>query len=151
MANDINRVFMIGRLTKDPELRYTQGGTSIASFSIANNCSYTVQNEKKEDVSFFNCVAWGKGGEVLAQYAKKGSKIGIEGRLQQRSWDKDGQKRSTVEIVVENFQFLGGNGQGGEGKQGGEQAAPSEPDHEQSFPADPDSAPSHFSDESIPF
>ena len=149
MANDINRVFLIGRLTKDPELRYTQGGTSIASFSIANNRSYTVQNEKKKDVSFFNCVAWGKGGEVLAQYAKKGSKIGIEGRLQQRSWDKDGQKRSIVEIVVENFQLLGGNGQHG-GEQNGKSAT-SEPAHEQSFPADPDSAPSHFSDESIPF
>lgn len=150
MANDINRVFMIGRLTKDPELRYTQGGTSIASFSIANNRSYTVQNEKKEQVSFFNCLAWGKGGEVLAQYAKKGSKIGIEGRLQQRSWqDQNGQKRNTVEIVVENFQFLGGNGQQG-GEQNG-QNAPSEPAHEQSFPADPDSAPQHFSDEDIPF
>ena len=139
MANDINRVFMIGRLTRDPELKYTQSGTSVASFSLANNRTYTVQNEKKEQVSFFNCIAWGKPGEVIAQYCKKGSKLGIEGRLQQRSWqDQNGQKRNTVEIVVENFQFLSG-GQQTEG-----QGA-------QSFPADPDSAPSEFSDESIPF
>ena len=144
--NDINRVFLIGRLTRDPELKTTQGGTSVASFSLANNRSYTSQNEKKEQVSFFNCIAWGKPGEVIAQYCKKGSKLGIEGRLQQRSWqDQNGQKRNTVEIVVENFQFLSG-GQQTEG-----QGAQSEPASEQSFPADPDSAPSHFSDESIPF
>ena len=136
MSNDINRVFMIGRLTKDPELRYTQGGASIASFSLASNRSYTVQNEKKEDVSFFACVAWGKLGELIAQHCKKGERIGIEGRLQQRSWEKDGQKRSTVEIVVENFQFLSA-------KQGGEQAH----DQPESVPAFEDSAPS----EDVPF
>ena len=114
MANDINRVFMIGRLTKDPELKYTQGGTAVASLSVANNKTFTQNNEKKEQVSFFSCVAWGKLGELIAQHCKKGERIGIEGRLQQRSWEKDGQKRSTVEIVVENFQFLSA-------KHGGEQ------------------------------
>jgi single-strand DNA-binding protein len=111
MANDINRVYMIARLTRDPELRYTQGGTSIANFSVANNRTYTVQNEKKESVSFFNCVSFGKPGEIIAQYLKKGSKIALEGRLSQRSWeDKYGQKRSTIEIVVENFQFIDSSG-----------------------------------------
>ena len=107
MATDINRVFIIGRLTKAPELRYTQGGTAVASFTLANNKTYMQNNEKKDSCSFFNCIAWGKPGEVIAQHCKKGQRIGIEGRLQQRSWqDQNGQKRNTVEIVVENFQFL---------------------------------------------
>lgn len=107
MASDLNRTILIGRLVRDPELRTTQNGTSVVSFSIANNKTYTASGEKKEQVSFFNCVAWGKLGEVIVQYCKKGHRIGVEGRLQQRSWeDQQGQKRSTVEIVTENFQFL---------------------------------------------
>ncbi|MGL4370882.1 MAG: single-stranded DNA-binding protein [Spirochaetota bacterium] len=156
MANDINRIFLIGRLTKDPDLRYTQGGTSIASFSLANNRSYSAQNEKKEQVSFFNCIAWGKTGEVIAQHCKKGQRIGIEGRLQQRSWqDQSGAKRSTVEIVVENFQFLNTQPQGGDGAPNApaddkpRPAANGERFNEQS-PANPDEPPP-FNDDDIPF
>lgn len=137
MANDINRIFLIGRLTKDPELRYTQGGTSIASFSLANNRTYMAQNERKEMVSFFNCIVWGKPGEVIAQHCKKGQRIGIEGRLQQRSWtDQNGKKHSTVEIVVENFQFL----TSGTHKENDEAPLPSDedipvPNYDESYPA----------------
>ncbi len=107
MASDLNKVMLIGRLTKDPELRYTQSGTPVASFSVANNKSYVVNGERKEDVSFFNCVAWSKLGELIVQYCKKGHRIGLEGRLQQRSWeDQQGNKRQTVEIVTDNIQFL---------------------------------------------
>lgn len=107
MASDLNRAFLIGRLTKDPDLRYTQNGSGVCSFSIANNRTYVSGGEKKEQVSYFNCIAWGKIGEVIAEYCKKGHRIGIEGRLQQRSWDdQEGHKRHTVEIVVDNFQFL---------------------------------------------
>ena len=107
MANDTNHVCLIGRLTRDPELKFTPNNTPIASFSLANNKSYTANGEKKEQVGFFNCICWGKGGQILAQYCKKGNRLLIEGRLQQRSWDdKDGNKRSMVEIVVEKFQFL---------------------------------------------
>ena len=107
MPSDLNRVFLIGRLVRDPELRYTANGTAVASFSVANNKSYTSNNEKKERASFFNCVAWGKLGELIVQYCKKGHRIGIEGRLQQRSWDdQNGAKRSTVEIITDNIQFL---------------------------------------------
>lgn len=107
MASDLNRVVLIGRFVKDPELRYTQGGSSVSNFSVANNRSYTVSGEKKEFTSFFNCIAWGKLGEIIVQYCKKGQRIAIEGRLQQRSWDdQNGNKRYTVEVVVENFQFL---------------------------------------------
>jgi single-strand DNA-binding protein len=165
MANDINRVLLIGRLTKDPELRYTQGGTAVASFSLASNRSYTAQNEKKEQVSFFNCVVWGKPGEITNQYMKKGMKVGIEGRLQQRSWqDQSGARRNTVEIVVENFQFLSaGNGQQGEqGAPADDQPRTATEDEkfDNQDPAQPsasyytgssDNTPSHFSDEDIPF
>lgn len=107
MANDLNKCITIGRLTKDPELKYTQNGSSVCSFSLAVNYSYTSNGEKKEQASFFNYVAWGKTGEAVAQYCKKGHRIAVEGRLQQRSWEtQDGTRRSVVEIVVETFQFL---------------------------------------------
>ena len=107
--SDLNRVFIIGRLTRDPEMRHTQTGTACANFSVANNKTWTQNGEKKEQVSFFNCIAWGKLGELICQYQKKGSQVAVEGRLQQRSWDdQNGNKRSSVEIVAENVQFLGG-------------------------------------------
>ncbi|MCU0848338.1 MAG: single-stranded DNA-binding protein [Spirochaetes bacterium] len=107
MASDLNKVILIGRMVRDPELRYTQNGSAVSSFSLANNRTYTASGEKKEIVSFFDCVAWGKTGEVIVQYCKKGHRIGIEGRLQSRNWeDQNGNKRKTVEIVIDNFQFL---------------------------------------------
>ena len=151
MATDINRVILVGRLTKDPELRYTPNKTSVASFSIANNRSYVVQGEKKEQVSFFNCVAWSKLGEVIAQHCKKGDRIGLEGRLQQRSWQgEDGKKRYEVEVVVENFQFLSAPS-ASKGVEAADYSAPasdqssySSYSHE-SLPAAP------FSDDEVPF
>jgi single-strand DNA-binding protein len=154
MANDINRIFMIGRLTKDPDLRYTQGGTSIASFSVANNRSYSAQNERKEMVSYFNCIAWGKSGEVIAQHCKKGQRIGIEGRLQQRSWqDQSGQKRNTVEIVVENFQFLDAKPRDNDFSSQSSATPPPQEEYSPSpqfYGQETDSSP-HFSDDDIPF
>ena len=116
MAGDLNRVMLIGRLTRDPELRQTTGGTSYAKFGIANNRRYTVQGERKEEVSFFNCVAWGRQAEVINQYCRKGKQVAVEGRLQQRSWqNQEGQKQSSIDGVVENLQMLGGPGEGGGG------------------------------------
>ena len=107
MPSDLNKVILIGRLVRDPETRYTQSGTSVANFSLACNKTYVQEGEKKEMVSFFSCVAWTKLGELIVQYCKKGHRLGIEGRLEQRSWeDQNGNKRSTVEIVVDNVQFL---------------------------------------------
>jgi len=109
MSNDLNKVIIIGRLTRDPEMRYTPAGTAVGSFSLANGKSFTQGGEKKEQTSYFDCIAWSKLGEVIAEYCKKGQMIAVEGRLQQSRWDdQDGKKRSKVEIVVENFQFLGG-------------------------------------------
>ncbi len=108
MAGDINRVTIIGRLTRDPELKYTQGGAAIGNFSIANNRTYTTgSGEKKEEVNYFDCIAWGKLGEIITEHCRKGRRIAVEGRLQQRRWeDQNGNKRSKIEIVVDNFQFL---------------------------------------------
>jgi single-strand DNA-binding protein len=107
MASDLNRALLIGRLTRDPEIRYIPAGTAIASFTIASNRTYSVSGERKEQVSYFDCIAWAKLGEVITEYCKKGHRIAVEGRLQQTRWDdQDGKKRSRVEVVVESFQFL---------------------------------------------
>lgn len=105
--SDINRVVLIGRLTADPSMRSTNNGSTVCGFSIANNLTYSTGGEKKEQASFFSCSAWGKTGEAIAQYCKKGHRIAVEGRLQQRSWEtQSGEKRHVVEIVVEQVQFL---------------------------------------------
>lgn len=149
MANDINRVCLVGRLTRDPELKFTPINTPIASFSIANNKSWKAQNgEKKENCSFFNCIAWGKTGEIIAQYFKKGQRIIIEGRLQQRSWnDKDGNRRSVVEVVVENFQFLDAPSSSKESGTAPQEQTVSEPEY---VPSYEDCSPA-FLDDDIPF
>lgn len=106
MASDLNRLTIIGRLTRDPELKHIQSGSAVASFSIANNKTYTANGEKKTEVSYFDVVIWGKMAEVVSEYLAKGSQVAIEGRLQQRRWEQDGNKRSKVEIVADNVQFL---------------------------------------------
>ncbi len=103
-----SKAIITGNLTRDPELRTTPSGASVCSFSVAVNRVYRDSNgAQKEDVSFIDCSAWGKLGEMIGQYAKKGSGVLVSGRLSQRTWeDKNtGQKRSRVEIVVEDFNF----------------------------------------------
>ena len=112
-----SKAIITGNLTRDPELRTTPNGASVCSFSVAVNRVYKDSNgEQKEDVSFIDCSAWGKLGEMINQYAKKGSGVLVSGRLDQRSWEDKttGQKRSRVEIVVEDFNFTGSapNGNG---------------------------------------
>ena len=120
MATDLNRVLLIGRLTRDPELKQTGTGTSYCRFGIANNRNFTQNGERKEEVSFFNCVAWGRQAEVINQYCRKGKQVAIEGRLKQSSWDgQDGKKQSSVDVVVESLQMLGAAGGGGDGGSGG--------------------------------
>lgn len=107
MAN-LNKAFLIGNLTKDPELRHTTGGASVASFGIAVNRSYKSGDDWKKEVSFFNIVVWGKAGENCAKYLAKGRPALVEGRLANRSYEaQDGQKRNITEIVADNVQFLG--------------------------------------------
>ncbi|NQU95295.1 MAG: single-stranded DNA-binding protein [Candidatus Omnitrophica bacterium] len=111
MAASLNKVFLIGNLTRDPELRYVPSGTAVASFDIAINRVYNTQSgEKKEETSFVRVVVWARRAEVCAEYLAKGSPVLVEGRLRSRSWEaQDGQKRSTIEVVANNVQFLRGS------------------------------------------
>ena len=107
MAN-LNKVFLIGNLTRDPELRYIPSGSAVATFTVAVNRVFNTQaGEKKEQTSFLRVVVWGRRAEVCGEYLSKGSPVFVEGRLQSRDWQtQDGQKRNTVEVVADNIQFL---------------------------------------------
>ncbi|MBA7538858.1 Single-stranded DNA-binding protein [subsurface metagenome] len=109
---DINQVVLIGRLTRDAELKYTNSGYAILKFSLAVNRGVKKDESWQEEASFFNAVIFGKRAESLAQYMLKGKQIGISGELKQDRWEQDGQSRSRVEIVVNNLQFLGSKGSG---------------------------------------
>lgn len=113
----LNKVFLIGNLTRDPELRYIPSGSAVATFTIGVNRVYKTQTgEKKEQASFLRIVVWGRRAEVCGEYLKKGSPVFVEGRLQSRDWQtQDGQKRNTVEVIADNIQFL---------RMGGKQGAP---------------------------
>ena len=158
MAGDLNRIMLIGRLTRDPEIRQIPSGTSLCRFSIANNRIYSQNGERKEEVSFFNCTAWGRLAEIVHQYCRKGKQVGIEGRLRHYSWqDNDGKKNSSVEIVAEQLQLLGSSQ--GTGAQEFSSEAPTtereEPKSPASVtggPATPDSREaSGWEDDDIPF
>ncbi|MEO0479477.1 MAG: single-stranded DNA-binding protein [Planctomycetota bacterium] len=123
MAN-FNKVILLGNLTRDPELRYTQSGMPIAKLGMAVNRKYSVQGEQKEDTCFVDLTAFGKQAEVINQYLTKGRSLFVEGRLQFSQWEgQNGDKRSKLEVVIENFQFVGGReGAGGGGGGGGQKA-----------------------------
>lgn len=106
-----NKVFLIGNLTRDPELRYIPSGQAVTSFTVATNRTYlSPSGEKKEDASFTRVVTWGRSAEVCNEYLKKGSQVFVEGRLQSRSWQaQDGSKRSALEVIAARVQFLGGS------------------------------------------
>jgi single-strand DNA-binding protein len=108
MATDMNHIIVIGRLVRDVELRSTASGTQIGGFSLAVRYTYKQDDgSRKEETSFFNCTAFGKTAENLAQYVKKGHRVGIEGRLKQETWEtSEGKKQSAVKIMVERFHFL---------------------------------------------
>ncbi len=109
-----NKVVLMGNLTRDPELRTIPSGQQVASFSLAVNRTWNNSNgEKQEAVDYIDCNAWGKPAEIITQYMTKGSAILVSGRLQQRTWEQEGQKRSKVEVVVEDFNFVGGPSDGG--------------------------------------
>jgi single-strand DNA-binding protein len=123
----VNKVILVGRLGRDPETRYTGGGQAVANFSIATDESYKDKNgERQKRTEWHKIVVWGKQAEIAQQYLKKGSLIFIEGRIQSREWqDKEGQKRTSFEIVASNFRMLGGRadsaaaGAGGGASRGG--------------------------------
>ena len=137
MAKGFNKVILMGNLTRDPEVRTTPSGQSVANFSLAVNRTWKDQSgQTQEAVSYIDCVAWGKAGEIIAQYLGKGRPVLVSGRLDQRSWeDKEtGGKRSKVEVIVEDFNFVDSGSGGGGGnndynapKQSGGSKKPAEP------------------------
>lgn len=119
MAN-LNKVFLIGNLTRDPELRYVPSGTAVVSFGMAINRTYTTQSgERKEETCFVRVTAWGRQAETCNQFLSRGSLVFVEGRLIYRTWESNGQKRSTLEVRADRVQFLGRPRTG--------EAAPAEP------------------------
>ena len=126
----LNKVMLIGRLTRDPEMRYTPSGQPVTSFSIATNrYGGGADGERREFTDYHNIVAWNIGkrslAELVAQYTRKGSLVYVEGRLQTRSWEgQDGQKRRTTEVVANDVQFLDSRSGGGGGGMAGEEAPP---------------------------
>ncbi len=116
----LNRVVLVGRLTKDPDLRYTPNGVAVANFTIAVNRPFS-NNQGDRDADFINCVVWRRAAENLANFMSKGSLVGVDGRLQSRSFDnQEGKRVFVTEVVADSVQFLeskGGSSQGG-GNQG---------------------------------
>src|SRR5260370_16038088 len=108
MARSLNRVQVIGNLTRDPELRYTPAGTAVATFGVATNRSWTTDTgEKKEEVEFHKIVAWNKLGELCSQLLSKGRKVYVEGRLAYRKYtNKDGIEKDSTEIVIDDMMIL---------------------------------------------
>ena len=132
----LNKAFLYGNLTRDPELKALPSGQQLASFGLATNRTYKDKNgQKQEATEFHNIVAFGRSAELIAQYMKKGRPLFVEGRIQTRSWDdkESGKKNYRTEIVVDNFQF-GDGGKGG----GGSAPSASRSAEEQSTPKDAD-------------
>lgn len=111
---DVNHVILIGRLTRDAELKYTSGGMAVCKFAIAVNKRRKQGEQWVDEANFFDIVLWGRSGETINQYLVKGKQVAVEGELHQNRWEQDGQSRSKIEINANNVQLLGG-GAGGQG------------------------------------
>ncbi len=125
MARSVNQVTLMGNLTRDPEVRTTPTGQSVCSFSLALNRAYRDKNDQwQEATDFVDVVAWGPLGERVAQYLSKGRRALVQGRLQSRSWEQDGQKRSKLEVLASDVTFLDSRGGEGGEEGGAPQSAP---------------------------
>jgi single-strand DNA-binding protein len=153
----VNKVILVGRLGRDPETRYTGGGQAVANFSVATDESYKDRNgERQKRTEWHKIVVWGKQAEIAQQYLKKGSLVFIEGRIQSREWqDKEGQKRTSFEIVANNFRMLGGRVDGGGARGGGggeaEDFGAAQGGHEEPMGGGGGGGGPEISDEDIPF
>ena len=150
---DLNHVVLIGRLTRDAELKYTSGGQAVCKFSIAVNRRRKNGDQWEDEANFFDIVVWGRQGESLHPYLVKGKMVGVDGELRQDRWQQDGQNRSKIEIVAGNIQLLGGNPGGAQGAaQGGGQGGGSswQNNRGESRGESPSSQDDNFADD-IPF
>lgn len=154
MAN-YNKVLLMGNLTRDPELRYTAGGTAVASFGLAiNRVSTAPDGTRREEVTFVDCEAWGKQAETISEYLRKGRPVFVEGRLRLDQWEsQDGQKRSRLRVVCERFQFLDRGGAGAAPDTAGREGTPREapPRRAAPEPAHEPEPPEPQDDQEIPF
>jgi single-strand DNA-binding protein len=144
MAN-LNKVLLLGNVTRDPEVRYTPKGSAVCDLGVAVNRAYTTDSgEKREEVTFVDVTLWGRTAEVASEYLKKGRPVFVEGRLQMDTWDdkQTGQKRTRLRVVADNMQLLGGRPSGG-GDAIGESRQTSAPPKK--------SAPSETDEDEIPF
>lgn len=124
---NLNKVFILGRVTADPQLRTTTSGASVTSFSIATNRVWSGKNGRQEETEFHNIVAWGRQAEIASQFLQKGALVFVEGRLRTRSWqDKQGQNRKTTEIICETLQLGPRPSGAGKPPSSAEPAAPEE-------------------------
>ena len=136
-VRSLNKVMLIGNLTRDPNLRYTPGGAAVASFGIATNRSWTSSEggEKQERVDFHNIVAWSKLAEICGQLLHKGDKVYVEGRIQTRDWKtEEGETRRVTEVVIDNMMLLNGKG----GSSSSDDSANEAPESEESTQAEAD-------------
>ena len=114
MAGNLNKVFLMGNLTRDVELKKTPSNMSVANVGLAVNRQYRTNDETREETTFVDCEAWGRTAEVMGQYLRKGRPVFIEGRLKLDQWqDRDGNNRSKLKVVIDNFQFIDSRGSGG--------------------------------------
>jgi single-strand DNA-binding protein len=144
---------LVGRLGRDPETRYTSGGQAVANFSVATDESYKDRNgERQKRTEWHKIVVWGKQAEIAQQYLKKGSLLYIEGRIQSREWqDKEGNKRTSFEIVANNFRMLGGRSESAVGASASAGGGAAESDSQIPAVDDHASGAPEISDEDIPF
>ncbi len=156
MAGNYNKVLLLGNLTRDVELRYTPNNTQVANIGIAVNRRYKGgDGEFKEETTFVDCEAWGRTAEVMSQYLSKGRPVFLEGRLKLDTWqDQQGNNRSKLKVVIENFQFVDSREGGGGGGGGGGRPAPARAQQGgggyQGAPAPGDQG-GGFADDDIPF
>jgi single-strand DNA-binding protein len=140
----LNKVMIMGSLTRDPEVKYTPKGTALCQIGVAVNHTYkTAEGEKREEVTFVDVEVWGKTAEIIGEHFRKGRPIYVEGRLKLDTWDdkQTGQKRSKMKVIMESFQFLGDKSTGGREGDQGRPPAPSRqgpPSRAPRPPADPD-------------
>lgn len=161
MARSLNKVMLIGNLTRDPEMRYTPQGTAVCTFSVATNRSWTTDTgEKKDEVDFHNVVAWNKLAEICSQLLKKGRKVYVEGRLTTRSWQaQDGTQKQRTEVVISDMVILDKKDDSGSADLGDSmiesQVSPDEVPAKAEKPKkakeEPEEVPSDIGEEDIPF
>jgi single-strand DNA-binding protein len=151
----VNKAILVGRLGRDPETRYTSGGQAVCNFTLATDETYKDRNgERQKRTEWHRIVVWAKQAEIAQQYLHKGSLVFVEGRIQTRQWDdREGQKRTTVEIVATNFRMLGGRGEGGmaAGAGAGAGSGEIEPQAAAAAAGAEDLPSPEISDEDIPF